>query len=190
MPLLPKSDTIQIREVWNYNLEKEFTLIRDIVDDYPYIAMDTKFSGIVLRPVGNFKNSYDYHYQTLKDNVDMLKLIQLGLEEEGLQVYVAYLKKVIGMRSRLEFEQCVELMEQRNVNSNNGGINQNQVNFVGCLTNLFKDIVLAIEENDEILRSLCGEDGIVYAICELQEECDSRGSLILKKQEVECIIII
>ncbi|CAF2255941.1 unnamed protein product [Brassica rapa] len=40
---------------------------------------------------------------------------------------------------------------------------------------------MAIEENDEILRGLCGEDGVVYAICELQEECDSRGSLILKK---------
>lgn len=88
MPLmiLPKSDSIQIREVWNDNLEEEFALIREIVDDYPYIAMDTEFPGIVLRPVGNFKNSYDYHYQTLKDNVDMLKLIQLGLtfsDEEG-----------------------------------------------------------------------------------------------------------
>ncbi|KAI8545005.1 hypothetical protein RHMOL_Rhmol07G0009500 [Rhododendron molle] len=59
--------------------------------------------------------------------------------------------------------------------------NQNQVNFVACLTSLFKDIVLAVDENDEILRSLCEEDAIVYAICELQEECDSRGSLVLKK---------
>ncbi|OVA04695.1 Exocyst complex component Sec6 [Macleaya cordata] len=99
----------------------------------------------------------------------------LGLEEEGLQVYVAYLKKVIALRSRLEFEHLVELMYQ-----NHGGQNI-QVNFVGCLTNLFKDIVLAVEENVEILRSLCGEDGIVYAIIELQEECDSRGSIILKK---------
>ncbi|KAE8714666.1 putative CCR4-associated factor 1-like protein 7 [Hibiscus syriacus] len=68
MSLLPKSDSIQIREVWNDNLEEEFALIREIVDDYPYIAMDTEFPGIVLRPVGNFKSSYDYHYQTLKDN--------------------------------------------------------------------------------------------------------------------------
>ncbi|XP_019443332.1 PREDICTED: probable CCR4-associated factor 1 homolog 7 [Lupinus angustifolius] len=86
MPLLPKSDSIHIREVWNDNLEVEFALIREIVDDYPFIAMDTEFPGIVLRPIGNFKNSYDYHYQTLKDNVDMLKLIQLGLtfsDEEG-----------------------------------------------------------------------------------------------------------
>ncbi|KAL0730870.1 hypothetical protein Bca4012_026964 [Brassica carinata] len=46
---------------------------------------------------------------------------------------------------------------------------------------LKEDIVMSIEENDEILRDLCGEDGVVYAICELQEECDSRGLLILKK---------
>lgn len=79
MSLLPKSDSIHIREVWNDNLEEEFDLIREIVDDYPYIAMDTEFPGVVIRPVGNFKNSNDYHYQTLKDNVDLLKLIQLGL---------------------------------------------------------------------------------------------------------------
>ncbi|ESW11010.1 hypothetical protein PHAVU_009G257900 [Phaseolus vulgaris] len=108
-----------------------------------------------------------------RDHPAILRFIRLftplGVEEEGLQVYVGYLKKVIAMRSRMEFEQLVETMDQRNVN------------FVGCLTNLFKDIVLAIEENSEILSGLCGEDGIVYAICELQEECDSRGSVILNK---------
>ncbi|ESR40835.1 putative CCR4-associated factor 1 [Citrus sinensis] len=79
MSLLPKGDSIQIREVWSDNLELEFDLIRKIVDDYPYVAMDTEFPGIALRPVGSFKSSYEYHYQTLKSNVDMLKLIQLGL---------------------------------------------------------------------------------------------------------------
>ncbi|KAM1675417.1 hypothetical protein FF1_040947 [Malus domestica] len=112
-----------------------------------------------------------------REHSNVLRFIRLytplGLETEGLQVYVGYLRKVIGMRSRLEFEHLVELMEQNNPTQ--------AVNFVGCLTNLFKDIVLAVEENDEILRGLCGEDGVVYAICELQEECDTRGSLILKK---------
>ena len=110
-----------------------------------------------------------------RDHPTILRFVRLysplGMEEEGLQLYVGYLKKVIAMRGRMEYENVVELMEQ--------GVEQ--VNFVGCLTNLFKDIVMAIEENDEILRGLCGEDGVVYAICELQEECDSRGSLILKK---------
>lgn len=79
MSELLKSDSIQIREVWNSNLEEEFALLREIVDDYPYIAMDTEFPGVVLRPLRAFKNINDFNYQTLKDNVDMLKLIQLGL---------------------------------------------------------------------------------------------------------------
>ncbi|GAA0166012.1 mRNA polyadenylation factor [Lithospermum erythrorhizon] len=86
MSLLPKSDSIHIREVWSDNLEEEFQLICEIVDEYPYIAMDTEFPGIVLRVLGEFESSNDYHYQTLKDNVDMLKLIQLGLtfsDEDG-----------------------------------------------------------------------------------------------------------
>ncbi|KAL6563167.1 ccr4 associated factor [Orobanche minor] len=86
MSLLPKTDSIQIRDVWADNLDQEFALIQEIVDDYPFIAMDTEFPGVVLRPLGNFKNSSDYHYQTLKDNVDLLKLIQLGLtfsDEKG-----------------------------------------------------------------------------------------------------------
>lgn len=79
MSILPKSDSIHIREVWSDNLESEFALIREVVDDYPFIAMDTEFPGVVIRPVGNFKHINEYNYQTLKDNVDMLKLIQLGL---------------------------------------------------------------------------------------------------------------
>ncbi|KAJ3699036.1 hypothetical protein LUZ61_002741 [Rhynchospora tenuis] len=78
--ILPKSDdTVQIREVWHDNLEAEFDLIRDIVDDFPFVAMDTEFPGIVCRPVGTFKTTADFNYATLKANVDMLKLIQLGL---------------------------------------------------------------------------------------------------------------
>lgn len=86
MSILPKTDSIHIREVWADNLEEEFALIREIVDEFPFVAMDTEFPGVVIRPVGNFKNSNDYHYQTLKDNVDILKLIQLGLtfsDEKG-----------------------------------------------------------------------------------------------------------
>ncbi|KAG0472347.1 hypothetical protein HPP92_016893 [Vanilla planifolia] len=74
-----KNENVEIREVWEENLEQEFALIREIVDDFPYVAMDTEFPGVVCRPVGNFKSITDFNYATLKANVDMLKLIQLGL---------------------------------------------------------------------------------------------------------------
>mmetsp|Transcript_15921 Transcript_15921/g.19161 ORF Transcript_15921/g.19161 Transcript_15921/m.19161 type:complete len:286 (+) Transcript_15921:299-1156(+) len=73
------SDNLRIRDVWAENLDQEFEIIREIVERYPFIAMDTEFPGVVARPVGNFKNSGEYQYQTLRCNVDMLKLIQLGL---------------------------------------------------------------------------------------------------------------
>lgn len=118
-----------------------------------------------------------------RDHDSVVKFIRLyplfENNDEGLKMYVGYLKKVISLRSRTQFEQLVELME--NSYSSSSSTSNSQVNFVACLTNLFTDIVLAIEENDEVLRSLCGEDGVVYAILGLQEECDARGSLIMNK---------
>ncbi|EPR62786.1 ccr4-associated factor family protein [Toxoplasma gondii GT1] len=66
----------QIVEVWEHNLEEEFARIRDVVERFQYIAMDTEFPGIVARPTGNVT---DYNYQTVKYNVDLLKVIQLGI---------------------------------------------------------------------------------------------------------------
>jgi len=70
---------VDIREVWAANLEQEMAIIRDVIDTYNYIAMDTEFPGIVARPIGSFRSTADYHYQTLRCNVDLLKIIQLGL---------------------------------------------------------------------------------------------------------------
>ena len=41
-------------------------IIRRIVDEYPYVAMDTEFPGVVARPVGKFQSSGEYHYQMLR----------------------------------------------------------------------------------------------------------------------------
>jgi CCR4-NOT transcription complex subunit 7/8 len=51
-----------------------------------YRLQDTEFPGVVARPIGSFKTSSDYHYQTMRCNVDLLKIIQVGLtlaDEDG-----------------------------------------------------------------------------------------------------------
>jgi len=48
--------------------------------------MDTEFPGVVARPIGSFKTSSDYHYQTMRCNVDLLRIIQVGItlaDEDG-----------------------------------------------------------------------------------------------------------
>lgn len=69
--------TVRIREVWASNLEEEMQKISYLIDDYDHIAMDTEFPGVVARPVG--ADATDVHYQTLRCNVDLLKIIQLGI---------------------------------------------------------------------------------------------------------------
>lgn len=73
--------TVQIRSVWSRNLDFEFSIISRVIDRYPFVSMDTEFPGIVFRNNPNqqyYCNPVD-HYQTLKSNVDALKLIQVGI---------------------------------------------------------------------------------------------------------------
>lgn len=56
-PTLPNNEDCGIRDVWAHNLELEFKTIRQVVQKYQYIAMDTEFPGVVARPIGTFFNS-------------------------------------------------------------------------------------------------------------------------------------
>lgn len=70
----------RIREVWRQNLDAEMHLLRQMIQKYPFVSMDAEFPGIVARPIGNFAGSKaEYHYQTLRCNVDILKPIQVGI---------------------------------------------------------------------------------------------------------------
>lgn len=71
--------TVVIRDVWADTLDAELDAISSIIEEYPYVSMDTEFPGVVARPVGTFRNVTDYNYQTMRCNVDLLKIIQLGL---------------------------------------------------------------------------------------------------------------
>lgn len=102
MPAVLTDSSQIICEVWASNVEEEMRKIRQIIQSYNYIAMvrrvchvivrlsqlsrnktrcrqDTEFPGVVVRPIGEFRSTVDYQYQLLRCNVDLLKIIQLGL---------------------------------------------------------------------------------------------------------------
>ncbi|XP_038901771.1 probable CCR4-associated factor 1 homolog 11 [Benincasa hispida] len=71
---------IQIRQVWDFNLDYEFNLINHLFHRFPFISMDTEFPGVVIRPaLHRPRLRPSDHYLLLKSNVDALNLIQVGL---------------------------------------------------------------------------------------------------------------
>ncbi|KAF8050570.1 hypothetical protein N665_1937s0001 [Sinapis alba] len=79
--LSDRTGTVVIREVWAYNLDSEFELISGIVEDFPFISMDTEFPGVIFKaePALLRRGNPGYLYKLLKSNVDALSLIQVGL---------------------------------------------------------------------------------------------------------------
>ncbi|CAI4221820.1 unnamed protein product [Auanema sp. JU1783] len=72
------SPEVRIHDVWKHNMEEEFAKMRVLIEDYPFVAMDTEFPGVVATPLGTFKSKEDFNYQQVSCNVNMLKLIQVG----------------------------------------------------------------------------------------------------------------
>lgn len=70
-------DKINVREVWENNLEAEIELIRKISSTYTILAIDTEFPGTIIKTKDCILG--ERHYSWIKDNIDLLKLIQLGL---------------------------------------------------------------------------------------------------------------
>ncbi|GAV06030.1 hypothetical protein RvY_16070 [Ramazzottius varieornatus] len=73
------TESYGVKEVFTNNLEEEMRKLNRLVKKYPYIAIDTEFPGIVARPCGTFSTNSDYEYAMFKVNVDLMRIIQLGL---------------------------------------------------------------------------------------------------------------
>jgi len=70
--------TTEIRDVWADNLDAEMVNVRRLAEKYRYISMDTEFPGVVARPLERMEASA-YYYENVRINVDLLKIIQLGV---------------------------------------------------------------------------------------------------------------
>ncbi|CAB4255440.1 similar to Saccharomyces cerevisiae YNR052C POP2 RNase of the DEDD superfamily, subunit of the Ccr4-Not complex that mediates 3' to 5' mRNA deadenylation [Maudiozyma barnettii] len=77
--ILPPLMHLFVREVWKTNLHSEFVAIRRLATQYNYVSVSTEFIGTLARPIGNFSSKEDYHYQTMRSNVDILNPVQLGI---------------------------------------------------------------------------------------------------------------
>ena len=67
-----------IIDVWASNVEEEMEKISKLIEQYRFVGMDTEFSGFFIKspPVSA---SQEVKYQTERENVNRMKLIQIGI---------------------------------------------------------------------------------------------------------------
>ncbi|CAN6556220.1 hypothetical protein ACFX13_005864 [Malus domestica] len=72
---------VEIRSVWQDNLESEFALIQSMIRYYPFLSIDTEFPGTVFQysDVHTPLPTPASRYKLMKANVDNTNIIQLGL---------------------------------------------------------------------------------------------------------------
>ena len=79
-----KKEEAIIKDVYFENFESEVKKISNLVEKYNYIALDTEFPGFVYPGQGSTQK--EIYYDSIRLNVDKLKLIQVGItlcDEEG-----------------------------------------------------------------------------------------------------------
>ncbi|KAH6834779.1 hypothetical protein C2S53_004016 [Perilla frutescens var. hirtella] len=71
---------VVVRQVWESNLAEEFNLIERCAKEFQLVSMDTEFPGTVFSTKHTYSSlSPTQHYSLMKNNVDVLNIIQIGL---------------------------------------------------------------------------------------------------------------
>lgn len=111
-----------IKNVWRENLDDEMHNIRMLIGKYNYVAMDTEFPGVVAKPLGNFKTQNSFAYQQLRCNVDILKIIQLGIslsDDQGKRpepVHTWQFNFKFSLQEDMYCQESIDLLIQANIN--------------------------------------------------------------------------
>ena len=132
---------IYIKEVYNYNLEEAFHEIKSIINEgYNYIGMDTEFPGVVYNIENLTKNFY---YDSLKTNVNSLKLIQLGITFTNSKGEFPSKSKYHTFQFNFQFDQEKDKFSQESINLlKNNGINFSLLKKNGIFVSKFSESLM------------------------------------------------
>ncbi|KAH9377555.1 hypothetical protein HPB48_000257 [Haemaphysalis longicornis] len=73
------TDLCTIRQVCASNLDEKIDVITHLVQQNDYAALDTEFSGVLVRPADTRLKPSAYHYFLGRESGIRMELVQLGL---------------------------------------------------------------------------------------------------------------
>lgn len=128
-----------IKEVYADNFIKEIKSLSSYLETYKIVAFDTEFPGVVFQ---NNSNARDAYYRSIKNNVDKLKLIQLGIsicDEEGNTP-----QDVSSWQFNLKFDLSIDLYSHDSINLlTNSGINFETLSARGIPVDIFGEYMIS-----------------------------------------------
>lgn len=101
-----------IKNVYAHNLKQEMLAISNLIEDFPFIGMDTEFPGIVYSKETSQFRSFS-NYQLTKLNVDALKVIQVGITLADKNGY--YPEETCTWQFNLKFDIANDLFQQSSI---------------------------------------------------------------------------
>lgn len=71
----------KIKNIWAHNLEEELNKISELLEKFPYVAMDTEFPGTIMKfdPRNVKYSEKELNHKNARINVNHLRIIQIGI---------------------------------------------------------------------------------------------------------------
>ncbi|KAK9819498.1 hypothetical protein WJX81_007056 [Elliptochloris bilobata] len=108
-----------------------------------------------------------------RDHATILRFTRLfpllGMPDEGLRWFVDYLRQLVTARAKENYSHLVE-------SAGSGG-----ADFATTLTELLRDVAVALDENEPFLREAFGPQAVLEAASGLQRACDEQGTRVLQR---------
>ncbi|KAL4441200.1 hypothetical protein ABPG77_011437 [Micractinium sp. CCAP 211/92] len=112
------------------------------------------------------------------DHADVLRFTRLTrplrLQQEGVELLTGFLRRLVGERAREDYDALVDSFAA----AGEGG---RAADYLGTLTNLFKDVAAAVDEHLELIRDTFGPELGLAALQSIHTECDVHGTKLLQR---------
>ena len=130
-----------IKNVYADNFKEEILKVAQLIEEFPFIGMDTEFPGIIYSKENNQFRTFS-NYQLTKLNVDALKVIQIGITLADKNGF--YPEETCTWQFNLQFDLGTDLFQQSSIQLlNSSGIDFESHNSKGISHLEFGDYLIS-----------------------------------------------